>query len=129
MTKIIKKRAGQSGCDDNEFARKKVVKFYCSDDEHQKIGEMAKLEGVPTVAQFARDKALADTHATTKAQRNALLKCQEQLTRIANLCADVVRVIHWDGEIDRATYGAIKDIKKIAYDILEATKAKSWNEK
>lgn len=106
-----------------------MVKFYCSVDEHQKITEMAKNDGVPTIAQFARDKTLADNNVTTKAQRNALFKCQEQLNRIANLCADVVRVIHWDGEIDRATYGAIKDIKKIAYDILETTKAKNWNEK
>lgn len=122
MTRIKKKRAGQSGCDDNELVRNKTVKFYCSDDEHQKIISMAKRDGVPTIAQFVRDKVLTDTNVTTKAQRNALLECQTQLSRIANLCADVVRVIHWDGEIDRATYGAIKDIKKMAYNLLEHAK-------
>lgn len=129
MEQIKKKSAGQSGCDNNEIVRTKVVKFYCSPDEHQKIAELAKETGAPTVAQFAREKVLSDGSHKTKATLNALRKCQFELNRIGNNLNQISKFLHCGFELDRATYGALKDIKKLAFKILENVQKGDWGNK
>ena len=124
MSVINKKSSGQSGCDGNGLIRNKTVKFLCSVDEHQKIIDLAKIDGVPTIAQFVREKTLSDTTQTTRAQRNAVLGCQRELVRIGNHCRDIIKQLHLDNELDRATFGAIKDIQKLAFKIYEKACAK-----
>ncbi len=127
MNDGVKKSSGQSGCDGNGQLRTKTVKFLCSPDEHTMLEAQATKAGYKSIAQYVRENVLADPSNQTKAERNALLRCQKELVRIGNHCADVIRHLHIDNEIDRAVYGAVKDIKKYAYLILESASNGKWS--
>lgn len=124
-----KRSAGQSGVDSNELIRNKTVKFLCSVEEHQKIKQLAEQSGQPTIAQFAREQALEEPGRQTKATLNALRKCQLELNRIGTNLNQITKFLNFDQQIDGAVYGAIKDIKKMAYQILEEAKKGEWFEK
>ena len=124
-----KKSAGQSGVDSNELIRNKTVKFLCSVEEHQKIKQLAEQSGQPTIAQFAREQALEEPGRQTKATLNALRKCQLELNRIGTNLNQISKFLNFDQQIDGAVYGAIKDIKKMAYQILEEAKKGERSEK
>ncbi len=124
-----KRSAGQSGVDSNELIRNKTVKFLCSIEEHQKIKQLAEQSGQQTIAQFAREQALEEPGRQTKATLNALRKCQLELNRIGTNLNQISKFLNFDQQIDGAVYGAIKDIKKMAYQILEEAKKGEWSEK
>lgn len=124
-----KRSAGQSGVDSNELIRNKTVKFLCSIEEHQRIKQLAEQSGQPTIAQFAREQALEEPGRQTKATLNALRKCQLELNRIGTNLNQISKFLNFDQQIDGAVYGALKDIKKMAYQILEEAKKAEWSEK
>ena len=124
-----KKSAGQSGVDSNELIRNKTVKFLCSVEEHQKIKQLADQAGQPTIAQYAREQALEEPGRKTKATLNALTRCQYELNRIGINLNQISKFLNYDQQIDSAVYGAMKDIRKMAHQILEETKKGVWPEK
>ena len=115
MNVKIKKRSGQSGTDGNEELRTQTVKFLCSPTEQQRIIKLAHEAGETVIANYVRAQALADRSEKSKAHKNAVLGCQRELTRLANHCRDIIKQLHFDNEIDRATFGAIKDIQNLAF--------------
>lgn len=130
MTNREKISAGQSGADDNQYVRTKTVKFLCTEEEHQQIFELAKEMGYKTVAQYVRERALANPdNDQPKAVRNALYKCFTALNRMGNNMNQIARVLNFGIEADRATYGAMKDIKRFAYELLEEAKKGNWGPK
>lgn len=129
MESRIKKSAGQSGADSNQLIRNKTVKFLCSIEEHQRIKQLAEQSGQPTIAQFAREQALAEPGRQTKATLNALRKCQFELNRIGTNINEIAKVLNSGFEVDRAIYGSIKDIKKLAYQILQEAQKGDWGQK
>ena len=129
MNVVVKKSAGQSGCDGNNQLRTKTVKFLCSPDEHESLVAIAHEAGYKSISHYVREQSLNDKYLLSKAERNALLRCQKELIRIGNHCSDVIRHLHMDNEIDRAVYGAVKDIKKYAYLILESASNGEWGNK
>ncbi len=129
MEKRKKKSAGQSGADNNEFLRNKTVRFLCSTEEHEKIKKLAGESGHTIIAQFAREQALAEPGKQTKATLNALRKCQFELNRIGTNINEIAKVLNYGFEVDRAIYGSIKDIKKLAYQILQEAQKGDWGQK
>ncbi len=125
----IKRSAGQSGADSNELIRNKTVKFLCSIEEHQRIKQLAEQSGHTIIAQFAREQALAEPGKQTKATLNALRKCQFELNRIGTNINEIAKVLNYGFEVDRAIYGSIKDIKKLAYQILQEAQKGDWGQK
>lgn len=123
---VVKKRSGQSGSDGNNQLRTKTVKFLCSPDEHELLVVIANEAGYKSISQYVREQSLNDKYRLSRAERNALLRCQKELVRIGNHCADVIRHLHMDSDVDRAVYGAVKDIKKYAYLILESASNGEW---
>lgn len=125
-----KKSAGQSGADDNQVVRTRTVKFLCTDEEQLQIAQLSQQMGYKTVAQYVREKALANNEQDhPKAVRNALYKCFTALNRMGNNINQIARMLNYGIDVDRATYGAMKDIKRMAYELLEEAKKGNWSQK
>lgn len=125
-----KKSAGQSGADDNQVVRTRTVKFLCTDEEQLQIALLSQQMGYKTVAQYVREKALANNEQDhPKAVRNALYKCFTALNRMGNNINQIARMLNYGIDVDRATYGAMKDIKRMAYELLEEAKKGNWSQK
>ena len=125
-----KKSAGQSGADDNQLIRTRTVKFLCTDEEQLQIAQLAQQMGYKTVAQYVREKALANNEQDhPKAVRNALYKCFTALNQMGNNINQIARMLNYGIDLDRATYGAMKDIKRMAYELLEEAKKGNWSQK
>lgn len=130
MEKREKVSTGQSGADQNQYVRTKTIKFLCTEEEQNQIAELAHQMGYKTVAQYVREKALANLEQDhPKAVRNALYKCFTALNRIGNNINQIARLLNYGVEVDRATYGAMKDIKRMAYELLEEAKKGNWGQK
>lgn len=122
--------AGQSGADNSQFVRTRTIKFYCTDEEQLQIAQLTQQLGYKTIAQYVRETALANHEQDhPKAIKNALLKCLTALNRMGNNINQIARVLNYDIEADRATYGAMKDIKRMAYELLEEAKKGNWSDK